>query len=1126
MEPVEIDFMYGGNTETEGAKIEKSLDDISAAHIRVKSDILRHDEALLNLRKDLVGLGTDYKNATSKDQKSEILSEIEITKKNILDEKDAVKQLKAELSGLSKTKIAPVDSVDASNVGKAAVGYNSLNYSVQQVVRELPAASVSMSTFFLGISNNLPILADNIKRARYENEALKASGASTTPVWKQLLSSMVSWQSIMMVGITLLTMYGKDFISYIEKLVTGKNEIDKTAESQKALNKVFSDFSGSASKKIQDITKIGIEIKKYGDNSANAKQIINDFNKTFNTHLKTIEQVKNAYPAMSKAAIDAAIKIQAANSLIEKSAQATLKKQEADTALSGYKKSTVKPYEAALDNVLGIMQKYGASSEQLNKITGDLIAGVKPMGNLFDYIDSDKLKLGSKEFEGVYSDFWRNMDKITNDKSGAFFVKYIAQQRKSGKLINLGNKEIEKLLTGVNLNDFSSKNTETKDKPIKEAYDAEKELQKMLLDIESQTSKLLIDQQTDSLKKRLDAIDLEKQLEVQKIEEKEIAIVTAYNKNHKGEKGFKPLSTDSANISASVATIDPSKAKEIADASLALDNAYAAKRQEATKKWGEELTTLAMSFANERVKIEAEYDKKIKDLKDKGLTDAVANATAERDKKISEVTAGLIQETDLYKLATNDKLQASKETTEKLIADIKARILAEQAAGKLSSETAKKMLADINSAQKTVAGDKIKNNPFSQLGASITGNTKAGAALKAGKLDTKTSKEDLAKLEDEAAKATASMAGAAGAALDGVQGILTSVVGGLDQLGLLNEQEKKDAQDVIGMVSGAATLAKGIATGNPIDIITGSVGLLTSAFSLFDRKSKDIAKKQKAIEANLNDLTAAYKRLQKAVEDALGTDVYKDQRESIQNLQAQIRANEAWLAQEYRKKKKKQNQDAIADRKAEIEALKNEISDTADAIVEGLAQTNAKDLASQLGDALVTAFSNGEDAAVAMGNVVNDVIKNAVSHALKLQFLEKPMQKAVEQLAADMESNGELTSTEQSSFEKKIQDAGKLYYEQLGKYSNLFTGDTTAQTGIKGDTAKMTEETGTALTGQIIAMRLNIVAILATNKNAVDVMSRMLAIQEDIRTNTSFCRRLDRIDETLYYLKLNGIKVV
>jgi len=444
----------------------------------------------------------------------------------------------------------------------------------------------------------------------------------------------------------------------------------------------------------------------------------------------------------------------------------------------------------------------------------------------------------------------------------------------------------------------------------------------------------------------------------------------------------------------------------------------------------------------------------------------------------------------------------------------------------LSSETAKKMLADINSAQKTVAGDKIKNNPFSQLGASITGNTKAGAALKAGKLDTKTSKEDLAKLEDEAAKATASMAGAAGAALDGVQGILTSVVGGLDQLGLLNEQEKKDAQDVIGMVSGAATLAKGIATGNPIDIITGSVGLLTSAFSLFDRKSKDIAKKQKAIEANLNDLTAAYKRLQKAVEDALGTDVYKDQRESIQNLQAQIRANEAWLAQEYRKKKKKQNQDAIADRKAEIEALKNEISDTADAIVEGLAQTNAKDLASQLGDALVTAFANGEDAALAMGNVVNDVIKNAVSHALKLQFLEKPMQKAVEQLAADMESGNELTSAEQSDFEKKIQDAGKLYYEQLSKYSNLFTGETTSQTGIKGDTAKMSEETGTALTGQIIAMRLNIVAILATNKNAVDVMSRMLAIQEDIRTNTSFCRRLDRIDETLYYLKLNGIKVL
>ncbi len=75
----------------------------------------------------------------------------------------------------------------------AAGGYNALGMSVQQVARELPSLTMGANMFFLAISNNLPILADNLRAARIEYAALKAEGQAATPVWKQVVSSIFSW---------------------------------------------------------------------------------------------------------------------------------------------------------------------------------------------------------------------------------------------------------------------------------------------------------------------------------------------------------------------------------------------------------------------------------------------------------------------------------------------------------------------------------------------------------------------------------------------------------------------------------------------------------------------------------------------------------------------------------------------------------------------------------------------------------------------------------------------------------------------------------------------------------------------------------------------------------------------
>lgn len=132
------------------------------------------------------------------------------------------------------------------NVGNYASGWNGLNVSIQQIARELPALSVSANTFFLAISNNLPIFIDELKKARVEYELLKKSGQTATPVFKQVLSSLLSWQTALVVGITLLLSYGGEITKWVGSLFDARKELDALEELQKDFNKAQLDGAKNA----------------------------------------------------------------------------------------------------------------------------------------------------------------------------------------------------------------------------------------------------------------------------------------------------------------------------------------------------------------------------------------------------------------------------------------------------------------------------------------------------------------------------------------------------------------------------------------------------------------------------------------------------------------------------------------------------------------------------------------------------------------------------------------------------------------------------------------------------------------------------------------------------------------
>lgn len=160
--------------------------------------------------------------------------------------KSKIRELQEQLRQLDET----AENTDTVPAGATQAGrqYNGLHMSVQQIARELPAATTGLNMFFLAISNNLPVLTDEIKRAKAANEELKASGQSTVPVWRQLISSIFSWQTALMVAITVLSMYGKDIVSWVGSLFKSKDALEETRREQERLNKSMADARTSAAK--------------------------------------------------------------------------------------------------------------------------------------------------------------------------------------------------------------------------------------------------------------------------------------------------------------------------------------------------------------------------------------------------------------------------------------------------------------------------------------------------------------------------------------------------------------------------------------------------------------------------------------------------------------------------------------------------------------------------------------------------------------------------------------------------------------------------------------------------------------------------------------------------------------
>lgn len=149
----------------------------------------------------------------------------------------------ATLGRVTEKYNATLKAVDATvgkhtrNVGNYASGFNPLSNSINQLSREMPAFANSVQTGFMAISNNLPIFFDAISNTQREIKALRAEGQQVPGLFKQLTASLFSWGTALSVGVTLLTLYGKEMTEWIAGLFDANSALEELTERQKEFGK-------------------------------------------------------------------------------------------------------------------------------------------------------------------------------------------------------------------------------------------------------------------------------------------------------------------------------------------------------------------------------------------------------------------------------------------------------------------------------------------------------------------------------------------------------------------------------------------------------------------------------------------------------------------------------------------------------------------------------------------------------------------------------------------------------------------------------------------------------------------------------------------------------------------------
>lgn len=506
------------------------------------------------------------------------------------------------------------------------------------------------------------------------------------------------------------------------------------------------------------------------------------------------------------------------------------------------------------------------------------------------------------------------------------------------------------------------------------------------------------------------------------------------------------------------------------------------------------------SYADKIKAIEDKLQKDIATAQKNNDTARISQINKQANDEISNILKDQLMNSEEWAMLFSNMDEMSVVQIDNLIKEIESKF--NQLKGKFNPIDLNAILKQLRQARKIL----IEKNPFGELAkgfADLFTKAEEGTEDNTDSIVQKWDRVQKAldgsfEFIDDALKSTGVLKDGLGeTAKAGLQAVTTTISSALAIKATVKSAKEgisalEKASVILAIISAALQAAQAIAR------------FLSNIFSKDKKKEKQIKNHQKAVD----DLTNSYKDLEDAAKRALGSEVYSNQKQMIENLKQQQIEYQKMIELEKGKKKKdagkiKEWEDALRDSKKTIQDLLEEIA-------EDVVQTNAKDLATELGDALVEAFGKGEDAAKAFAEVANNVLKNAVLNQLKKQFLEKQLQAALDKLYKDMGGDDEgnfnfngLSPEEQQAFRDKIKEISQNFSSMLGEYSDLFKDLTDPnESAMAGAIKGMSEETGNALLGQFNAIRILQKELVTINIDSNKILLKSLDRLANIDYNT------------------------
>lgn len=307
------------------AKREKAVDNFNKAEAKSQQLLARSESLYNKIQTKVNGMTQAYNDLAAKKQLG-----IDLNTK----EERTLLLMETRLKKYGEV----LKSVDANigkhqrNVGNYASGWNGLGNSINQITRELPAFTFSAQTGFLALSNNIPMLADEIKRVSDNVKEMRAQGQKVPGVMSQILTSFISWQTALSLAVTLITVYGKEIGGFFEEIFKGAKKVDVAKLSLAAYNEALK--GGEYQKAYTDISKVGMAFEQAGKGTISKKEALKVYNSTLGeTFGKTNDYNKalELYNKNSKRYIDATLAMASANNLFNKNVELNIKLTELQT---------------------------------------------------------------------------------------------------------------------------------------------------------------------------------------------------------------------------------------------------------------------------------------------------------------------------------------------------------------------------------------------------------------------------------------------------------------------------------------------------------------------------------------------------------------------------------------------------------------------------------------------------------------------------------------------------------------------------------------------------------------------------------------------------------------------------